>query len=220
METDSQNLNDMRVCVTENLGAKIESAETAFGELTFTVNRDNLISVLRWLRDDAKTRFIALMDICGVDYPHKEERFDIVYHLLSPRHNLRARVIVPSDADEPVPSAIGLFRAADWYEREVYDMYGIRFSDHPDLRRLLTDYGFEGYPLRKDFPLSGFSQTRYDDEQKRVIYEPVELKQEFRDFDFLSPWQGTDYVLPEGEEDSKSPVSKNGNAAEKTGEKK
>ena len=186
----SQNLTDMHDCLDENLKGKLNDVAITIGELSATTNSENLLEVLRWLRDDAKTRFISLIDICGVDYPDRPVRFDIVYHLLSPSHNVRLRLKLSTDSDSLVPSSVGLYRASEWFEREAYDMYGIKFSDHPDLRRLLTDYGFDGYPLRKDFPLSGFSQTRYDEEQKKVIYEPVELRQEFRNFDFLSPWQG------------------------------
>ena len=191
----TQNLTDMRNCINENLGEKSQSPKLKFeklkfGELSAKTNAEHIIAVLRWLRDDAKTQFIVLIDICGVDYPDQNPRFEVVYHLLSPRHNVRLRLKIATDVKIPVPSAVGLFRAAEWFEREIYDMYGILFADHPDLRRLLTDYGFEGHPLRKDFPLTGFSQIRYDEKQKKVIYEPVELRQEFRDFDFLSPWQG------------------------------
>ncbi len=147
--------------------------------------------------------FINLVDICGVDWPARAERFDVVYHLLSPRQNVRIRIKVATGEDQPVPSACAVYPGADWFEREAYDMYGILFTGHPDLRRILTDYGFEGYPLRKDFPTTGFVEVRYDDEVKRVVYEPVELKQEFRNFDFLSPWEGTDYVLP-GDEKAKT----------------
>lgn len=190
----SQNLNDMLECLRESLSEKLKgklnNAKITIGELSATTKSEHLIEVLRWLRDDAKTRFISLIDICGVDYPERPKRFCVVYHLLSPVHNVRLRLKLDIDEKTPIPSSVGLYRASEWFEREIYDMYGIRFSNHPDLRRLLTDYGFEGYPLRKDFPLSGFSQTRYDETQKKVIYEPVELKQEFRDFDFLSPWLG------------------------------
>ena len=158
--------------------------------------------MLTFLRDDPQCQFISFIDICGADYPQREKRFDVVYHLLSPRQNMRIRVKVETDEDTPVPSVTGVFPGADWFEREAYDLYGILFSGHPDLRRLLTDYGFEGHPLRKDFPLTGFVEVRYDDEAKRVVYEPVELKQEFRIFDFMSPWEGTDYVLP-GDEKAK-----------------
>ncbi len=157
---------------------------------------------MRFLKDDANCRFVSIIDICGADYPSRHQRFEVVYHLLSPHTNLRIRVKARADEETLVPSITDVFAGADWFEREAYDLYGILFSGHPDLRRLLTDYGFEGHPLRKDFPLTGFVEVRYDDEAKRVIYEPVELKQEFRNFDFLSPWEGTDYVLP-GDEKAK-----------------
>lgn len=165
-------------------------------ELTLEVARDQLPRVLRFLRDDGRCRFEVLIDICGVDYPERRERFDVVYHLLSPRINQRIRVKTRTDEETPVASAVDIFSAANWYEREAYDMFGILFSGHPDLRRLLTDYGFQGFPLRKDFPLTGYLEVRYDDEKKRVVYEPVKLTQEFRNFDFESPWEGTQYVLP------------------------
>jgi NADH-quinone oxidoreductase subunit C len=155
------------------------------------------------LRDDQRCLFHNIIDICGVDYPSRAKRFDVVYHLLSLKQNHRIRVKVETDEATPVPSLIPVFPAAEWYERETYDLYGILFSDHPDLRRLLTDYGFDGHPLRKDFPLTGFVEVRYDDELKRVVYEPVRLTQEFRNFDFLSPWEGADYVLP-GDEKARS----------------
>lgn len=151
---------------------------------------------LTFLRDDTNCLFKILVDVCGVDYPEREERFEVVYHLLSLKHNQRIRVKVSTDEDTPVPSVVGVFSTANWFEREVWDLYGVFFSDHPDLRRILTDYGFEGHPLRKDFPLTGYVEVRYDDEQKRVVYEPVKLTQEFRRFDFLSPWEGAQYVLP------------------------
>lgn len=174
-----------------------------FGELTLTSTAESIIALLTFLRDDPQCGFVNFTDICGVDWPQRAERFDVVYHLLSPRQNQRIRVKVATGEDEPVPSACAVYPGADWFEREAYDMYGILFTGHPDLRRILTDYGFEGHPLRKDFPTTGFVEVRYDDEAKRVIYEPVELKQEFRNFDFLSPWEGTDYVLP-GDEKAKS----------------
>lgn len=176
--------------------------KVAFGETTLTVAPGDLIEVLTYLRDDDKCQFAVLIDICGVDYPEREKRFDVVYHLLSPRLNQRIRVKTTTDEVLPVPSANEVFPAANWFEREAYDMYGIRFSGHPDLRRLLTDYGFQGHPLRKDFPLTGFVEVRYDDEAKRVVYEPVKLTQEFRDFDFESPWEGPNYVLPGDEKAS------------------
>lgn len=174
----------------------VSASAIRYGELTLTVGRDHLKEVIRFLRDDPRAAFICLIDICAVDWPARAERFDVVYHLLSPVQNLRIRLKVSTDETTPVPSITSLFPAADWYEREAYDLYGVIFTDHPDLRRILTDYGFDGYPMRKDFPLTGFVEVRYDDEAKRVIYEPVKLSQQFRDFDFLSPWEGTDYVLP------------------------
>lgn len=167
------------------------------GELTVSVKRDSIIDVLRFLRDDSKMQFVSLIDICGVDFPDREERFEVVYHLLSPRQNLRIRVKTTTGENVPVASATAIWQGADWFERECWDMYGILFTGHPDLRRILTDYGFEGHPQRRDFPLTGYTELRYDDELKRVVYEPVELRQEFRNFDFLSPWEGTDYSLPD-----------------------
>ncbi len=178
------------------------TAHVAHGEVTITVAADKIIETLTRLRDDPKCQFAVLIDICGVDYPEREKRFDVVYHLLSPRLNQRLRVKVATDETTPVPSVNAVYPAANWYEREAYDMYGIRFFGHPDLRRLLTDYGFQGYPLRKDFPLTGFVEVRYDDEAKRVVYEPVRLTQEFRDFDFESPWEGPSHVLPGDEKAS------------------
>ena len=165
-------------------------------ELTLDIARDAIVKVLRLLRDDVQCQFSCLIDVAGVDYPERENRFDVVYHLLSPRQNLRIRVKLKTDEETPVPSAIAVYPAANWFEREAFDLYGILFSDHPDLRRILTDYGFQGHPLRKDFPLTGFVEVRYDDEQKRVVYEPVKLNQEFRSFDFMSPWEGAHYALP------------------------
>ena len=180
----------------------IEKQDLSFGELTLSVSATSILDVAKFLRDDAEYRFISLIDICGVDYPSRELRFDVVYHLLSPTKNLRVRLKVAADDLTPVPSLTGIFPGANWFERETYDLYGILFSGHPDLRRLLTDYGFDGHPLRKDFPLTGFVEVRYDEERKRVVYEPVKLTQEFRNFDYLSPWEGTDYVLP-GDEKAK-----------------
>lgn len=198
----SEALNELASYLKEVRGALIASSEIAYGELTLTAKSENIISLLTFLRDDVQCGFVNLIDICGVDYPKREERFDVVYHLLSPRQNLRIRIKVATGEFKPVPSACPVFPGADWFEREAWDMYGILFTDHPDLRRILTDYGFEGHPLRKDFPTTGFVEVRYDDSAKRVVYEPVELKQEFRNFDFLSPWEGTDYVLP-GDEKAK-----------------
>ena len=199
MSVDLQELGDH---VAASLGPAVLDRRIAYGELTVLVSAEAIVRVLTFLRDDPRCLFVSFIDICGADYPGREKRFDVVYHFLSPRHNSRIRVKVETDEVTPVPSVIDVFPAANWFEREAYDLYGILFSGHPDLRRLLTDYGFEGHPLRKDFPLTGFVEVRYDDEQKRVVYEPVKLQQEFRNFDFLSPWEGTDYVLP-GDEKAK-----------------
>jgi NADH-quinone oxidoreductase subunit C len=198
----SDALGALDVRLKEGLNDRIASSVLAYGELTVTVPKNDIIEVLTFLRDDPECRFVSFIDISGADYPEREERFDVVYHLLSPKKNMRVRVKVQADEETPILSATAVYSGALWYEREVYDLYGVLFTGHPDLRRILTDYGFEGHPLRKDFPLTGFVEVRYDDEVKRVIYEPVELKQEFRNFDFLSPWEGTDYVLP-GDEKAK-----------------
>jgi NADH-quinone oxidoreductase subunit C len=179
------------------------SASMAYGELNITVPAESIVETLTFLRDDPECRFVCFTDITAVDYPERANRFDVVYHLLSPYKNTRIRVKAETDDATPVPSATSVFPAADWFEREVFDMYGIVFSGHPDLRRILTDYGFQGNPLRKDFPTTGYVEVRYDEEQKRVVYEPVKLVQEMRQFDYLSPWEGTDYVLP-GDEKAKS----------------
>ncbi|OOG75898.1 NADH-quinone oxidoreductase subunit C [Sinorhizobium sp. A49] len=199
----SEALNELASYLRETRSQLISDAAINYGELTLTTTAANLIELLTFLRDDVQCAFINFVDVCGVDWPQRSDRFDVVYHLLSPRQNLRVRIKVATGEGEPVPSATGVFPGADWFEREAYDMYGILFTGHPDLRRILTDYGFEGHPLRKDFPVTGFVEVRYDDEAKRVVYEPVELKQEFRNFDFLSPWEGTEYVLP-GDEKAKA----------------
>jgi NADH-quinone oxidoreductase subunit C len=189
-------LNELGEHVTASLGDAVLDRGIAYGELTILVQGDAIARVLTFLRDDPRCLFRSLMDLCGADYPGREKRFDIVYHLQSYRHNCRIRVKVQTDEVTPAPSVITVYPTANWFEREAYDLYGVLFFGHPDLRRILTDYGFEGHPLRKDFPLTGFVELRYDEEQKRVVYEPVKLQQEFRNFDFLSPWEGTDYVLP------------------------
>jgi NADH-quinone oxidoreductase subunit C len=195
-------LEELASHLEATLGGAILRREIARGELTLVVAREKNADALVTLRQDSQCLFEVLIDICGVDYPEREQRFDVVYHLLSPRRNQRIRVKCTTDEDTAVPSVVEVFPAANWFEREAYDMYGIMFSGHPDLRRILTDYGFQGYPLRKDFPLTGYVEVRYDDAQKRVVYEPVKLTQEFRSFDFMSPWEGTDYVLP-GDEKAK-----------------
>lgn len=200
----SEILKNLSAHITGKLGAAVLSSEIAFGELSVWAEPARIGDVLRFLRDDPDCRFVCFIDICGADYPEREKRFDVVYHLLSPYKNARIRVKVKTDEATPVPTVIDVFPAADWFERETFDLYGVLFDGHPDLRRILTDYGFSGHPLRKDFPLTGHVEVRYDDEQKRVVYEPVKLVQEFRKFDYLSPWEGTDYVLP-GDEKAVKP---------------
>ena len=189
--------------IAGKLGDILVASKVAFGELTLNVVRERIADALRILRDDPRMRFEVLIDIAGVDWPARERRFDVVYHMLSPRTNQRVRLKCETDEATPVPSAVDVFPAANWFEREAYDMYGILFSGHPDLRRILTDYGFQGHPLRKDFPLTGHVEVRYDDDAKRVVYEPVKLVQEFRRFDFESPWEGPSYILP-GDEKAKA----------------
>jgi NADH-quinone oxidoreductase subunit C len=168
----------------------------AHGELTVTASASEIAKVVTFLRDDERCQFWNIVDVTAIDWPGRERRFDVVYHFLSPKQNQRVRVKIEVEEGASVPSIIGIFPGANWYERETYDLYGIVFSGHPDMRRLLTDYGFEGHPLRKDFPLTGFVEVHYDDAQKRVVYEPVRLTQEFRNFDFLSPWEGPGSPLP------------------------
>lgn len=189
--------------IQSKLGPMLVSFTVSFGELTLQVTPEHTLEVLSFLKTDDDCRFVSFIDICGADYPERERRFDVVYHLLSPTKNQRVRVKCQVDEATEVPSAVAVFPAADWFEREVYDLYGVIFSNHPDLRRILTDYGFSGHPLRKDFPVTGYVELRYDDEKKRVIYEPVKLVQAMRDFDYLSPWEGSDYILP-GDEKAKS----------------
>jgi len=196
-------LRDLLDEIASALGDVVLEAEVRRGELTIRVQSSAIARVLTYLRDEPSCQFRQLVDLCGVDYPEREERFEVVYHLLSLKHNQRIRAKVRTDEVTPVPSVTGVFGSADWYEREAWDMYGIFFSDHPDLRRLLTDYGFDGHPMRKDFPQTGYVEPRYDDEQKRVVYEPVSLRQEWRSWDFLSPWEGTG-VLP-GDEKAEEP---------------
>jgi NADH-quinone oxidoreductase subunit C len=175
----------------------------AHGELTLQANAADIVKVATFLRDDPRCQFWSFVDATAIDWPSRERRFDVVYHLMSPSKNVRIRIKIETDETTPVASIINVYPGADWFERETYDLYGILFTGHPDMRRLLTDYGFEGHPLRKDFPLTGFVEVRYDDEQKRVVYEPVRLNQEFRNFDFLSPWEGADYPLPGDEKAGK-----------------
>ena len=193
--------------LSEQVAAALPQATVsiAWCEVNVAVAIDAIEPTLRTLRDDPRWLFETLIDVCGVDYPERAQRFDVVYHLLSMKKNIRIRVKLQTDERVAVPSVSGLFPTANWFEREAFDMYGILFSGHPDLRRLLTDYGFSGHPLRKDFPLSGFVEVRYDDEQKRVVYNPVKLQQEFRNFDYLSPWEGAKAVPLPGDEKAAKP---------------
>jgi NADH-quinone oxidoreductase subunit C len=195
-QNNIQDLSVLRDAITNELGNVISSTEIIKGELIINVARESIVKVLIFLRDDVNCQFKMLMELCGVDYPEREDRFDVVYCLLSLTLNQRVRVKTQTNTSSAVPSVTGVFNAANWWEREAWDLFGIYFSDHPDLRRILSDYGFEGHPLRKDFPLTGYVEVRYDDEQKRVVYEPVKLSQEFRNFDFLSPWEGVQQLLP------------------------
>ena len=196
------NLEELGEAIATALPGAVTGHSIAFGELTVTANAADIVKIATFLRDDSRCEFVSFIDVTAVDWPAREKRFDVVYHLLSPTQNARVRIKIETDEATPIASIIGVFPGADWFERETYDLYGVLFSGHPDMRRLLTDYGFDGHPLRKDFPLTGFVEVRYDDSQKRVVTEPVRLAQEFRTFDFLSPWEGTDYVLP-GDEKAK-----------------
>jgi NADH-quinone oxidoreductase subunit C len=186
----NQALIDLGEHISGALPEAVEASEVVYDELMLRVAAQDVVKTLTFLRDDQNCQFKVLVDLTGVDFPDRDPRFDVVYNLLSPKHNQRIRVKAATDEETPVPSVTGVFNSAIWFEREAWDMYGIFFSDHPDLRRLLTDYGFEGHPLRKDFPLTGYVEVRYDEDQKRVVYEPVNLTQEFRSFDFMSPWEG------------------------------
>jgi NADH-quinone oxidoreductase subunit C len=199
-ETLRAQLRALSEKIAVGLGAAVQSAVIAYDELSVTVDSAKWIDSLTWLRDNG---FISFVDLTAVDWPAREKRFDVVVHLLDPAANLRIRVKTAADDMNPLPSAVNVWPAANWFEREAYDMYGVLFSDHPDLRRMLTDYGFDGHPLRKDFPLTGYVEVRYDDAQKRVVYEPVKLNQEFRSFDFLSPWEAAKYELPGDEKATK-----------------
>ncbi len=197
-------MQDLVEHIESSLGDGVNSIDTSFGEVTINARRAAIKNVITFLKSDSLCKFESLIDICGADYPARERRFDVVYHLLSMAHNQRIRVKITTDEVEPVRSIAEIFPNADWYEREAFDMYGIIFDQHPDLRRILTDYGFEGYPLRKDFPLSGYVEVRYDEERKSVVYEPVNLPQEYRSFDFMSPWEGAKYVLPGDEKEGEA----------------
>jgi NADH-quinone oxidoreductase subunit C len=200
MSETLQTLGDTLAAV---LPGAVTGHSIAFGELTIAAEPSEIVQVIRYLRDEQ--RFVSFIDVTAIDWPGRERRFDVVYPLLSPYKNLRVRIKLEVGEDETVPSIIDIFPGADWFERETYDLYGIPFTGHPDMRRILTDYGFEGHPLRKDFPLTGFVEVRYDDQQKRVVYDKVRLAQEFRNFDFLSPWEGPDYKLPGDEKAEQKP---------------
>lgn len=201
---DAASLKDLGDRIMAALGTDVLGCDLQLNELMVTVRGAAITKALTFLRDDPGCQFKILVDLCGVDYPEREQRFEVAYNLLSLKHNRRIRVKVLTDEATPVPSVTGVFSSAGWFEREAWDLYGIFFSDHPDLRRILTDYGFEGHPLRKDFPLTGYVEVRYDQEQKRVVYEPVKLTQDFRTFDFLSPWEGMTRELP-GDEKAVAP---------------
>ncbi len=204
-------LRELAEYIDAGLPGEIVESRVALDELTVVVGAASLVRLLTFLRDDSNCLFKQLVDLCGADYPDRERRFDVVYNLLSIRHNQRIRVKVEAGDDEQIPSVTDIFSSAGWYERETWDLYGIPFAGHPDLRRILTDYGFEGHPLRKDFPLTGFVEVRYDEEQKRVVYEPVSLPQDFRTFDFMSPWESAEYILP-GDEKANGETAKGGSS--------
>ncbi|BAF87667.1 NADH-ubiquinone dehydrogenase chain C 1 [Azorhizobium caulinodans ORS 571] len=200
-----ETLKDLAAHVTGALPGAVVAHKIAYGELTLETTPDHILKLATFLRDDPSCLFTCIVDVCGADYPAREQRFEVVYHLLSLKQNARVRVKLSAGEETLVPSVTGIWPGANWFEREAYDLYGILFTGHPELRRLLTDYGFDGHPLRKDFPLTGFVEVRYDDELKRVVYEPVRLAQEFRNFDFLSPWEGVEYILPGDEKASSQP---------------
>lgn len=201
-------LREMGQAIVDALENEVLDYKVAYGELTVTARADKIVSILTCLRDESNFKFVQLIDVCGVDYPERRRRFDVVYHLLSLKHNIRVRIKVQADDEVPVPSVVEVFQCANWYEREVWDMYGVMFDGHPDLRRILTDYGFQGHPQRKDFPLTGYVELRYSEEERRVVYEPVKLPLEYRDFDFMSPWEGAKYILPGDEKADKKAADK------------
>jgi NADH-quinone oxidoreductase subunit C len=209
-QNSGQALSQLGASIQAALGGEILSVDVKLGELAITVRREAILKVLTHLRDAADCAFEQLMDVTAADYPDRAERFEVVYILLSLKRNQRIKVKVSADEDTPVPSCVSIYSAANWYERETWDMYGVFFDGHPDLRRILTDYGFEGHPFRKDFPLTGYVEVRYDEDQKRVVYEPVKLTQDFRSFDFLSPWEGMTNVMLPGDEKANVDASKTG----------
>ncbi len=206
-------LSDLSEQISGALKGAVTDSKIMVGELTVTVEPARILDLLAWLHGEGE--FKILVDICGNDWPQREKRFDVVYHFLSLTRNLRVRVKAMLGEGEAIKSCIGIYPAAGWFEREAFDMYGIPFDDHPDMRRILTDYGFSGYPLRKDFPLTGYVELRYDDELKRVVYQPVKLVQEFRDFDFMSPWEGAPHILPGDEKAAMAPNATSGDTGKK-----
>jgi NADH-quinone oxidoreductase subunit C len=202
-------LHELGDHIATSLPDAVTGFEVRVGELTVTADAAQIVRVLKFLRDNTGCQCQQLIDVCGADYPNRPLRFDVVYHLLSLTHNQRVRVKIQTDEDTPVPSVNEVYGSASWFERECWDLYGVMFTGHPDLRRILTDYGFQGFPLRKDFPLTGYVEVRYSEEQKRVVYEPVSLMQEFRNFDFMSPWEGAKYILP-GDEKAAGEAGKQG----------
>jgi NADH-quinone oxidoreductase subunit C len=206
---DTGSLQELGRHIEVSLPDAVRSVEILLGELIIRIEPSKVVKVMTFLRDDTNCRFQQMMDLTAADYPDRAERFDVIYNLLSLRHNQRIRVKLSTDEDTPVPSITGVYTVANWFEREIWDLFGVFFSDHPDLRRILTDYGFEGHPMRKDFPLTGYVEMRYDDEQKRVVYEPVKLQQDFRSFDFLSPWEGMTNVMLAGDEKAEAPTGGN-----------
>ena len=212
----SEGLAEFGTAIAAALPGAVRASKVAAGDLVLEIEPGETLRVVKYLRDDPSCEFTILVDICGVDWPQRPRRFDVVYHFLSLTKNRRVRVKAQLAEDQAIPSIVNLYPAANWFEREAFDMYGIVFADHPDLRRILTDYGFSGYPLRKDFPLTGFVEVRYDDELKRVVYQPVQLVQEFRDFDFMSPWEGAPHILPGDEKAAMAPGAASGDPGKKT----
>ena len=212
---DDARLNTLGETIVAALPGAVLGHAVAFNQLTVTVEIGKIVEIARTLKTDPRFRFVNVTDVTAVDYPGRENRFDVIYHFMSPVLNERVRLRGEANETTQVPSIISVFPGADWFERETYDLYGVIFTGHPDMRRLLTDYGFDGHPLRKDFPLTGFVEVRYDDQEKRVVYEPVRLNQAFRKFDFLSPWEGADYALP-GDEKAVAPPAP-GSAPAKAG---
>ena len=209
MTEDAEALTELGEHIAKQMSDAVRKYEVRHGELNIYAERDQIVALATFLKRDPMCLFEMLIDICGVDYPQRNQRFDVVYHFLSMRMNQRVRVKVKTDEETAVPSLVELHAGANWFEREAFDMYGVRFAGHPDMRRILTDYGFEGHPLRKDFPLTGFTEVRYDDLEKRVVHEPVQLTQEYRNFDFLSPWEGMTNIIP-GDEKA-TPVEEEAN---------